>query len=308
MKQDNAIITRRALSLGLFLALSAPGWAGDGPTPSQARGTAAADASFHRHHAYRVSKEKETQLVKEAVQAVMETENALTALRNNNRKEALLDLHIVSAKLRAIQTRNAELKLVPVSFQEETFIYDGNPDEVKEMSRKAAQLINERRIQDARRLLDALASEIRIKMISLPLDEYPLNIEKAVSLISAGKDEEAKTTLKHVLETLVTHVEVYSLPVLAAEVDLAEASELAQKSDRPQQANDDSILQLVEKAENQLKLAETLGYGDTKDYPGLYQDLRAVRESLHSPRANAEWDKLKAAIGQLKEKIIHPLN
>ena len=231
MRIHYALKTVSAISLVMLLAMSTASGAEQDAQAVKTTSAEAADSSAQRMHAHRISKEKEKQLVKEAVQAVMETENALAALSSHKSKEALLDLDGVSAKLRAILAKNAELKLVPVSFQEETFIYEGNLDDIKATTQKADQLIGDQRIQDARLLLGELASEIRINIISLPLGEYPAGIEKAASLIVAGKEDEAKKTLKQLLDTLVTDVEVYPLPVLAAEADLSEAYELEHKSD-----------------------------------------------------------------------------
>jgi hypothetical protein len=61
----------------------------------------------------------------------VETENALDALSDNQTKEALHDLDAASTQLRIILSHNAGLRQVPVSFHEETFIYEGSPDDIK---------------------------------------------------------------------------------------------------------------------------------------------------------------------------------
>jgi hypothetical protein len=301
--------TASSLSMAILLAISTASWADHDASASQTLQTQADEklhSTAHWNHARQISKQKQQQLVKEAVDAVMETENALTDLNNKKSKEALLKLNDVSAKLQSLLTKDSQLKLVPVSFQEQTFIYEGNLDDVKATAHMANELIEDQRIQEARQLLDRLTSEIRINVIELPLSEYPIAIDKAKSLIMTGKQDDAAGTLTDVLDKLVAHVEIYPLPVLAAESDLTEAFELEHKTDHSKPESKDNILKLADKSENQLELAEALGYGEKKDYEVLYEGIQALRDTLHTDKFKAEWDKVKSAISHLKEKIVHP--
>lgn len=301
MKKPYSLKTTSSLSMAILLAISTITWA-DGSQQADEK----SHSNSHWEHARQISKQKQQQLVKEAVDAVMETENALTDLNNKKSKEALLKLNNVSAKLQSLLAKDNTLKLVPVSFQEQTVMFEGSLEDVKASANKANELIEDQRIQDAKQVLDQLTSEIRINVLELPLSEYPAAIEKVKSLIAAGKPEDAANSLAEVLDRLVAHVEIYPLPVLAAETDLTEAYELEHKSDLSQPDSKDKILKLADKAESQLKLAEVLGYGEKKDYEVLYQGIQALRDNLHTDKFKVEWDKVKTAISQLKEKVVHP--
>lgn len=253
----------------------------------------------HLQQARRISLEKQQKLVKEGVEAVMGTENALKSLNGNNTKESLHDLAEVSAKLQLISSRGNKLKLLPVSFQEETFIFPGTLNDVKVTANKAMQLIGEERLQEARGLLNELRSEIRINTVSLPLDEYPAAIQKAKTLIDSGKIEDAKKTLAELLDTLVADIEIYPLPVLSAEADLMDAYELEHKTGTPKEESKKKVLQLTESAENQLKLAEALGYGDKNTYKALYTKIQNLRDTLHTDKFNTAWEDVKGLIGHL---------
>ncbi len=310
MTKQYPLNTASSLSMAILLAISTPTWADHDAAGSQTPQTRVEEkshSSAHWNHARQISKQTQQLLVKEAVEAVMETENALTDLNNKKSKEALLKLDNVSAKLRSLLANDSQLKLVPVSFQEQTFIYEGSLDDVKASTHKANELIEEQRLQEARQLLDRLTSEIRINIMELPLSEYPVAIDKAKSLIAAGKQGDAINTLVEVLDKLVAHVDIYPLPVLAAESDLTEAYELEHKTDLSKPESKENILKLADKAENHLKLAEALGYGDKKDYEVLYEGIQALRDTLHTNKFKAEWDKVKGTISQLKEKVIHPV-
>ncbi len=307
MKKKYSHKALSAFSMAILVALTSVGWAEESAVTAPAKVPENPQTVAHLNKARQISKEKQQQLVKQAVEVVMETENALTALNEKKSKEAFRRLNNVSAKLRNLLAKDSQLKLVPVSFQEQTFIFEGGPDKVKETVSKASDLIKEQRIQQAKQLLDSLTSEIRINVVELPLGEYPAAIDKASSLISDGNDTEAKNILGEVLDKLVTHLEIYPLPVLAAETDLTEAFELEHKSDLKKPEDKAAILELADKAQNQLKLAEALGYGEKKDYEVLYEGIQALRDTLHTDKFAAEWEKVKTALTQLKEKVIHPL-
>lgn len=293
----NKLKNASILSTAILLAASGASWAGNVSSGSQ--------ASAHWNQARQISKDKQKLLVKEAIDVVMETENALEALNQHKSKDALLKLNGVSAKLRSLLAKDSQLKLLPVSFQEQAFVFEGSLEEAKETAKKANEFIEDQRIQQARQLLDRLASEIRINMVELPLGDYTEAIEKAAASIVAGKQDEARDALTDVLDTLITHAEVYPLPVLSAEADLTEAYELEHKADLSKSENKEKILALANKAESQLKLAEALGYGEKKDYAVLYEGVQALRDTLHTDQFKATWAKLNEAIGRLKEKIIH---
>jgi hypothetical protein len=297
--------TVNALSMAILLAIPTISWADHDTAENKARVLEKPHTSAHWSQARQISKGKQQQLVKEAVEAVMETENALSALNNKKAKEALLNLNNVSAKLRGLLAKDSHLKLVPVSFQEQTLIFEGDLDKVIETANLANELIEDHRIQQARQLLDGLTSEIRINIVELPLGEYPAAIEKASRLITAGNEAEARNTLEDVLDTLVTHAEIYPLPVLASEEYLTEAYELEHKTDLSKKDSKENILKLADNAENELKLAEALGYGEKKDYEVLYEGIQALRDTLHTNKFKAAWDKVKGSIRQLKEKVIH---
>ncbi|HEY8158758.1 MAG TPA: YfdX family protein [Methylobacter sp.] len=297
--------TVNALSMAILLTIPTLSWADHGTTENKASVLEKPHTSAHWSQARQISKGKQQQLMKEAVEAVMETENALSALNNKKAKEALLNLNNVSAKLRGLLAKDSHLKLVPVSFQEQTLIFEGDLDKVIETANLANELIEDHRIQQARQLLDGLTSEIRINIVELPLGEYPAAIEKASRLITAGNEAEAKNTLEDVLDMLVTHAEIYPLPVLAAEEYLTEAYELEHKTDLSKKDSKENILKLADNAENELKLAEALGYGEKSDYEILYEGIQALRDTLHTNKFKAAWDKVKGSIRQLKEKVIH---
>ena len=94
--------------------------------------------------------------------------------------------------------------------------------------------------------------------------------------------------------------------MLRAEALLTAASELEHKSDLTQAASRTEILKLTDAAKDKLKLAELLGYGAKDDYKVLYDAIDEIKNVMFSEKSAVAWDKIKASLTALKNKIIHP--
>ncbi|RMH36613.1 MAG: hypothetical protein D6690_05405 [Nitrospirae bacterium] len=249
-----------------------------------------------------IQKERE-KLVKEAVTALEETEHALKALQDNKPNEALNALSTVIGKLEIIVARDPELKFVPVDVEVTSIDILADLEKIKEALEDVREFLDEGEIQKARRLLSTLGSELVISTLSLPLATYPDAIKAIVPLIDQGKIDEAKKALEAVLDTLVvTNRIVIPLPVLRAEFFVKEAQKLAQQLETPAIASAESaekktqqtetpptkqqVLDLLKAAHQQLRLAETLGYGlEEKQYTKLHEQIAAIEQKIGAEEA-----------------------
>jgi len=100
--------------------------------------------------------------------------------------------------------------------------------------------------------------------------------------------------------------EVIPLPILRAEASLSEAFRIEHSSDLSKEQSREKIEQLVGDAGTQIKIAETLGYGDKDDYKLLYDGIDALKKTMHGEGFAAEMDKMKKALSSFKNKIMHP--
>ena len=305
----NKRFSSKAAALGFLVAVSltmpsVSGWAAPAKKSPDASTSAAKPGHPPPHMALTAEKEKE--LVKEAGEAVAETKKAIAALEKNQPKEALADLDVVSGQLRTVLAKDPALKEVPVEVDTLVVDFDGDRKSVEAVAGKAGELIRHHQLQAARYLLDGLASEVRISVTTLPLETYPAAIEKAASQIVGGKIDDAKTELYGVLNLLVTRTEIYPLPLLNAEETLMEAYRLEHGTDLSKAESKKKILKLADQANEQLKLAEALGYGSKDDYPALYQGVKALKTTLHTSKFRAEWDKLQEALKAFKKKLTPP--
>lgn len=251
-------------------------------------------------------REKQQKIEHEAKAAIQGTREALQALRQKDNAKATALLQKVSGQLDILLAKHPDLKMIPADVQAQVFDLDSSPEQVEKMVDSADELLDDEKVQDARYILSALVSEIRITTTSIPLGVFPEAIKEAASLSEQGKTDEAAEALSDVLNMLVSTTDVIPLPVLRAEALLTAASELEHKSDLSKQESRADILRLTDAAKQKLKLAEVLGYGDKKDYKPLYQSIDEIKDVIHSEKSAATWNKIKQSLSDFKNKIIHP--
>lgn len=221
--------------------------------------------------------EKRKEVLSDAVMALQETRTALKALDEGKTKEALSALEKATGKLEIILARDPSLALAPTGVSAMTHDILGSVKAVKQARDEAEDLLDKGKVQDARRLIGSLASETVISTMNLPLATYPDAIKEAVRLIDKGKTEEAKIVLQTALNTLVVTKTIIPLPVVIAENLLKEAEALAENKDRTEEENK-KLSDLLRVAQNEIELAQALGYGSKKNFDIFYKEIDLVRE------------------------------
>ncbi len=246
--------------------------------------------------AQRQTEEKRKTLMADATAALAETQSALRLLDAGKKKEALAALERATGKLDIILARDPSLTLAPAGVSVVTTDLQGGAEVAKQMRQQAQDLIGEGRIQDARHVLSALASETVVTVTNIPLATYPDAIKAAVKSIDADKIDEAKTTLQTALNTQVLTETIIPLPVVLAGDSLKEAETLAEKKDRTKDDNA-HLKAALDKAREQLEFAQTLGYGTKKDFDNMYQQLTEVADKTSGNKyGTGFFAKLKAQI------------
>jgi hypothetical protein len=243
---------------------------------------------------------KRARLLKDAQIAIDDSHKALDALDQGKSQEALAALERVTGKLDLILARDPKLALAPVSTA--TVVRDlyANADTVKVAIKEAGNDLKDGKIQQARLLLEELASEVELQVTNIPLATYPGAIRAVVPLIDAGKNDEAKTSLQTALSTLVVERFVTPLATVRASAMLDEAEKLAEKSGRTGDENK-KLHDLVETARQQIELSETLGYGTRQDYKPLYAQLDEIQSKTEGGKSGKGFfDSVKASLKSLK--------
>jgi hypothetical protein len=142
-----------------------------------------------------------------------------------------------------------------------------NLKEIKSVKNQLTSLINDEKLQNAQLILDSLVDEVRVTMASLPLGTYLATID---------------------------------------EDKLNQAFQIEHKEDLSKQENKDKISHLVMETNQDINVAEALGYGTKKDFEPLYQEMDALKKSIGTAGYEGEWQKIKNALSTFKNKIIHP--
>ncbi|GAB6140131.1 hypothetical protein JCM14076_08600 [Methylosoma difficile] len=251
----------------------------------------------------KVLAEKSQQIANEATEVLDGTEQALGALLKGNAPKAAGILQQVSGKLDVLTAKNPNLASIPASVMVRIEEYVGDEDDVKKTLDTLDDLFEDGKIQAARELISKLSSEMDITTTRIPLALYPSGIHNALVLANAGNNDAAADVLNALLGSVETITEIMPLPVLRAEEFLTLASEQEHKQDLSKQAVRDQIINDIDAAKSQLKLAILLGYGSKEDYRELYQAMDDMKAAINSAGSQAAWENIKRSVAALKDKL-----
>jgi hypothetical protein len=223
-------------------------------------------------------KEAEQTVDKDAIAAVEQTQQALTAVASNKKADALAALERATGKVNVLLARNPARALIPVDA--EVLVIDTAPHDLKNVDQvvqQATTAMNAKDLPTARVLLAGLVSEIRVRTTCLPLASYPAALLDAARLVDQGKNQEAGTVLLTALNTLVIVDHVTPLPLIVAQAAVKEAD-----SQRQDQAKAQILL---ETAKIELNRSRELGYlrGDS-DYETLDKQISDLESTIKGRR------------------------
>jgi hypothetical protein len=242
--------------------------------------------------------EKRATLLQDAASALAETHNAVTALDKNDRKSAIAALERATGKLDVVVSRDKNLAFAPVAVSTTMLDLYTTPETVKGIVKETKDNLAKDRVQQARLLIQNLASEADINVTEIPLATYPAAIKAVVPLIDQGKINEAKAALYTALNTLVVETWVVPLPRVRAEALLAEANKLVnEKKDQEK----DKVRSLLDDTRRQIQLAEALGYGTADSYKTLYSQLDDLEKKVSSGQSSSSlFDRFRQSIKNFK--------
>ena len=246
------------------------------------------------------AKEAQVKVVQQAVDALMLTHKVLDDLDANNTDEAIKDIEKAIGKLEVVLAGDHAPAMLPIDSTIVAKEYTGDVKSVREAVKEVKNLLGDNKIQDARRVLDVLQSEIDVITINLPLVSYPQALKLAAKYLHKNKVEEARDVLEMALTTLVRDEIVIPIPLLKAEALVDEAKKTAKK-------DKDQALKHLEAARTELEMAEVLGYTSTSDttYKKLHEAISSVETEIKGKNeAEKLFDELKAKLKNFKEKAV----
>ncbi len=245
------------------------------PAEKQSKTARSVQKDVEKQAAAKHKQEEET-LVAEAIEAVKLTQQVLDELNAGKKEDALKTLEKAIGKIELAVALNPNVAFLPVSVESRVYDLWATVEAVEKRLKQVQQAFEKGQIQVARRTLWPLASEVVVSTTKLPVALYPQAIKKVAPLIRAGKIEEAKEQLQLALNLLVVTETVYPLPVLRANVMLAEAEKLAEKPNRSDKENK-RLEELLKEVEHQIRLGRVLGYLDPDRAEKMLHEAKQIR-------------------------------
>ena len=248
--------------------------------------------------------DQQLEVVQEAVDAVLLTQQVLAELDKKDVKAAKKTLEKAIGKLEVVLNHPNAPALLPIDSAITATEYLGDLKSIQETLAAVKKLLAVGKVQEARRLLNTLQSEIDIVTVNLPLVSYPQALKLAARYLNEGKVKEARDVLDMALGTLVQNEIVIPLPLLKADALVTAASKVA-KSDKEQ------ALKHLEAAREELKIAKALGYTSTSDttYKMLDEAIEKVEKEIKGAnKAEKLFEELMAKLKEFKEKAMKSFN
>jgi hypothetical protein len=247
-----------------------------------------------------VSKQKE--LVKEAIDSLKYTHEALVALGERDKEKAIDSIEKALGKLEVILSAKESPKFLPIKNFVVVNEFIGTSQGVRGTVKLAKELLVAGKVQQARKILMPLTSEIDVTTVSLPLVSYPDALKLASTYIHSDKIDKAVDVLTIALNTFDEETVVLPIPLIKATDLIAAASEKAQ-SDKEK-----ALLYLAAASES-LKVAKELGYVSNNGvtYKILQEKIDEIEKEIKGKnKAEKLFDALKEKLADFKAQIYSP--
>ena len=244
------------------------------------------------------AKDHKAKLVQEAIDSLKYAHDALVALDKKDTKSAKANLEKALGKLEVILASEHAPKLLPVDNVITVQEFIGTSKDAKAAVTLAGLLLADGKVQAAREILLPLKSEIDVTVVNLPLATYPDALKLAAKYINDGEVEKAKAVLATALSTFVEVTTVAPIPLLKAADLIAAAAAIASEDTKQAKV-------YLSAAQEQLKLAEALGYVSKSDvtYKALDEAIDDIKDHITSKEIKAKFDALKAKLKDFTSKI-----
>ncbi len=240
-------------------------------------------------------------VVKEALAAVTQTNNAINFIHTEHVKKAEIAIKTALENTTTLLKENPGADLFPVD--ESVNVHDlvTTIPQVNKAIKAANKAMAKGNYQAAAGILNDLKSEMDIVTVNLPLSTFPGGLKQALILFGKSKTQQARQVLLNMMNSLVVNQVVIPLPVLRAQVMMAESGNLFKKK-----KDKSRVMNLLENADYQLKLAQALGYGNfDKEYADISKDIANLKNSVKKGNASQDiFAKLMKKTENFKNRLI----
>ena len=241
-------------------------------------------------------------MVQEAIDSLKNAHEALVLLDKKDKEGAVKSIEKALGKLEVILAAKTSPKLLPIKSFVVVNEFIGTSDGIKATVKLAKELLSGGKVQQARKILMPLTSEVDGTTVSLPLVSYPDALKLAAKYIHSDKIAMAKEVLAIALNTFDETTVIVPLPLLKATDLIAAASNVAAK-------DKDLAIRYLNGASENLKVAEALGYvsKSTVTYQVLQDKIDAVKKEIKGKnKAEKLFESLKEKLADFKAKVFSP--
>jgi len=246
-------------------------------------------------------------IVQEALNAYNQTLKAVDFLDQGQKDKALDALAQAVGKLDILVASFPQVAFLPINSQVQTLNLSADLDNIKRQRDQVEYLVKNGYLQQARRMLDYFASEIRITSVNLPMATYPAAIKAAAKLIEENKLKEAKDSLAATLSTVVITENSIPIPVINSQFLIKQASQITATTtpDKLSKDKKNQALDLLNRANHELEIAEELGYGKRDgEFSKLNKDINEIEGKVTKNEESLSFfDKLKVRLENFKNRI-----
>jgi len=239
-------------------------------------------------------------IVKEAVESITLVAETIKNIDANKKDEAIKSLEKAIGKIEVVLSNPKAPALIPVDAKVVVAEFLGTAYTAQNAVITSIALLQNNRVQDARKIVQTLIDEIDFTTVNLPLASYPGALKLAAKHLQDNKLAEAKKVLVTTLNTFVQITTVTPIGILEAQDLIVAASKIAKE-------NKELALSHLAAAKEALKRSEALGYTSYSDttYKMLNEEIRKVEKEIKGKnKAEKLFEELINKIKEFKEKAL----
>jgi hypothetical protein len=242
----------------------------------------------------------DVKVVKEAVESIALVAETIRNIDANKKDDAIKSLEKAIGKIEVVLSNPKAPALIPVDAKVVVAEYLGDAYSAQNAVITSIALLQNKRVQDARKIVQALVDEIDFTTINLPLASYPGALKLAAKDLQDNKLAEARKVLVTTLNTFVQITTVTPIGILEAQDLIVAASKVAKQDKKLALAH-------LAAAKAALKKDEALGYTSTSDttYKMLNEEIKKVEKEIRGKnKAEKLFEELINKIKEFKEKAL----
>ncbi len=235
------------------------------------------------------------------LKTIAQTQGVIQDIEQNNVDKAKQDLQTLIGKLEVILTKNPDAAMLPVDVSYRKVETINNIDSVRALAKTIRKAVNDGYYQVAKELIGGMTSEMIISTAYIPVAGYLQGLKYAAALLDEGNTSAAMVLMQQTLSTVVVTSISIPLPILRAQIYIDQAAKVYANN----HADVDKVINLLDNAEYQIKLAEEMGYGKRDaEFKDLYKAIKDIKRSVKAKEESTKlFSDLSKELNDFKDRL-----